>query len=115
MAHCVFGLIFNGRFKRFLIKDDPHFVHIPYYVHLNPLDLKMPEWRRRKIKNPKAALKFLNSYKWSSHLDYLGEKNFPSVTQRELLLEFFGGEKGYEKSLKNWLKKSNVLAGYNQY
>jgi putative transposase len=76
---------------------------LPYYIHLNPLDLIAPEWRKRKTEDYKKAIEFLDSYRWSSHLDYMGQKNFPSVTQRDFLLEIFGGEKGYERQIKSWL------------
>lgn len=98
------GTLFEGRYKSVLVKEHAHFVHLPYYIHLNPLDLMAPEWRERKLNNYKKAIEFLNSYRWSSHLDYLGKKNFPSVTRRELLLKFFDGKKGYERSIEEWLK-----------
>ena len=98
------GALFEGRYKRILVKTDAHFIHLPYYIHFNPLDMEAPEWRERKLKNFGKAIEFLNNYRWSSHLDYLGKKNFPSVTQRGFLLKFFGGEKGYEKNIKEWLK-----------
>lgn len=98
------GTLFEGRFKSVLVKTQPHFIYLPYYIHLNPLDLVAPEWREKKILNWKKALKFLNSYRWSSHLDYTGHKNFPSITKREFLFEFFGNEKDYKKSIENWLK-----------
>jgi len=78
--------------------------NIEFSIHFNPLDLTMPEWRAHSIKNLKEALEYLKTYRWSSHLDYLGVKNFPSLTQRDDLLEFFNGEKGYRKSLPDMLK-----------
>ncbi len=102
------GTLFESRYKAVLIKDYAHFVHIPYYIHLNPLDLITPEWRERKIGNYKKAMEFLNSYRWSSHLDYLGRKNFPAVTQRDFLLEFFGGESEYKRSIQGWLKDLEI-------
>lgn len=98
------GALFQGRYKAVRIVNEAHFIHLPYYIHLNPLDLISPEWRERKMKNHEKAIKFLDNYRWSSHLDYLGKKNFPSVTQREFLLEFFGGPKGYENNIKSWLR-----------
>ncbi len=97
------GTLFEGRYKSVIIKDEAHFIHIPYYIHFNPLDFKFPEWRNRKLKSYKKALKFLESYRWSSHLDYLGKKNFPSITQRDFLSEFFGGPVGYKKNIIQWL------------
>jgi len=98
------GTLFEGRYKRVIIKNEAHFIHLPYYIHLNALDLITPEWRERKLNNFAKAMKFLNSYRWSSHLDYAGEKNFPSVTQRDFLLEFFGGHEQYKRDITEWLK-----------
>ncbi len=98
------GTLFEGRYKNIIVKNEAHFIHLPYYIHLNPLDLKFPEWRSRELKNYKEAIKFLENYRWSSHLDYLGVPNFPSVTQREFLMEFFGDHKEYEQDIHQWLK-----------
>ena len=103
------GTLFEGRYKSILINQDRHFNYLPYYIHLNPLDLVMPEWRSGKIKNYQKAIQFLKNYRWSSHLDYLGNKNFPSVTQRELLLEMSGGSNNYSKGIENWLSELNLV------
>jgi putative transposase len=107
------GSLFEGRYKKVIVKNESHFIHLTYYIHLNPLDLINPEWRKREIKNYSKAVKFLYSYRWSSHLDYLGEKNFPSVTQREFLLDFFDGPKEYELGIKNWLKTLDLKNLYD--
>ena len=49
-------------------------------------------------------MKFIENYRWSSFQDYIGIKNFPSVTQREFLLKFFEGPAQYKKDVANWLK-----------
>jgi putative transposase len=97
-----------SRYKSIIIKNEAHFIHLPYYIHLNPLDLISTGWRERKLTSHKEAWKFLENYRWSSHLDYLGKKNFPSVTQREFLLEFFGGSEKYKKSISGWLKNLDI-------
>lgn len=99
------GALFQGKYKKVLIERDAHFLWIPYYIHFNPLDLKIPKWREKEIQNPKKAADYLQSYRWSSHLDYCGEKNFPSVTQRTFFLELFGGEKKYAQSVNEYLKE----------
>ena len=50
-------------------------------------------------------MKYLENYRWSSFQDYIGKKNFPSVTQREFLLEFFEGSPNYKKDTLKWLKE----------
>lgn len=99
------GALFEGRYKRISIRTDAHFIHLPYYIHLNPLDLTAPGWRNRELKDHNKAMRSLDLYRWSSHLDYAGIKNFPSVTQREFLLKFFGNSDKYKKSIKRWLKE----------
>lgn len=99
------GALFQGKYKFVPIKEDGHFVHLPYYIHLNPLDLKFPEWKDKRIKDRKKAIKFLENYRWSSFLDYIGKKNFPSVTSREFLLDFFSGPGNYKKETLQWLEE----------
>lgn len=98
------GSLFQGTYRAVLIDKESHFYHIPYYIHLNSLDLKFPEWREGKLKNYRGAIEFLENYRWSSHLDYIGKKNFPSVTNRQFLLEVFGGNKVYKKNIRQWLR-----------
>lgn len=102
------GTLFESRYKSIVVKNEAHFIHLPYYIHLNSLDLKFPDWRNGKLRNYKAAIEFLNNYRWSSHLDYLGKNNFPSITQREFLLESFGGHQEYKQSINHWLRDSNL-------
>lgn len=102
------GTLFEGRYKPILVKKEAHFMHLPYYIHCNPLDLITPGWRRRKIKDSLSALRFLESYRWSSHLDYLGQTNFPSVIDTTLFLGFFGGTAGYKNDIEQWLKDMDL-------
>lgn len=60
------GALFEGRYKSILVKNDAHFIYLPYYIHLNPLDLIMPGWRKNKIYDYKKAIQFLENYRWSS-------------------------------------------------
>lgn len=93
------GTLWEGKYKKIQITRDAHFLYIPYYIHLNPLDFAMPEWRDGKVKNASQALKILRAYRWSSHLDYLGVKNFPSVTRRDFLSDILNTRSKYEKEI----------------
>ena len=102
------GALFQGRYKSIAVTNEAYRIYLPYYIHLNPLDLITPEWREHSLKNHEKALGFLNKYRWSSHLDYAGQKNFPSVTQRGLFLKLFSGPQEYKKGLENWLKDLDI-------
>lgn len=95
------GTLWQGKYKRVLVETDAHYMYLPYYIHLNPLDLVMPEWRDGKVHNVKEALAYLREYRWSSHLDYLGKKNFSSVIDKKLMTDVFGSAKRYETELAN--------------
>ncbi len=84
------GVLWQGTFKKILLQRDAHFLHIPFYIHLNPLDVEFPQWRDGKMRNVDKALEFLAQYRWSSYLDYNGTKNFPSILHQELLTDVLG-------------------------
>lgn len=98
------GHLFQGKFKAVLLEQEAHFIHLPHYVHLNPLDLFQPAWRERGVENVAAALDFLKTYRWSSFLDYIGSSNFPSVTEREFLQICVGGAEDFYGASRDWLE-----------
>ena len=98
------GYVFQNRFVAVRIKSERQLIAVFMYVHTNPISLIEPGWKENGIKNVKKVLKFLESYRWSSHLDYLGVKNFPSVTERSFLLEIMNGQQGYKRFFEDWLK-----------
>lgn len=106
------GALFQGKFKAVHVEDQSHLLYLPHYIHLNPLDHFMPEWRDKHIKNFKKALKFLESYRWSSYLDFIKKRNFPSVTQRNFILNLYGHPAtfDYKKDMAEWLKEMDIEA-----
>lgn len=101
------GHLFQGSFKDVYIENDVQLAYLVCYIHSNPLDLWKPNWKEKKLTNfeIKEALKFLEKYRWSSHLDYLSIKNFPSIMERNFLLKFFDGTDDYKKFFIDWLRQ----------
>ncbi len=102
------GPLFQGKFKAVLVKKESHLLYLPHYIHLNPLDLTMPEWRSGQIKNKERALSLLSEYRWSSYADFIGKNNFPSLINRDSMLYFYKHKNNdvikYSDELSEWLK-----------
>ncbi|MFA5971536.1 MAG: hypothetical protein WC780_04210 [Lentimicrobiaceae bacterium] len=79
------------------------------YIHLNPLDYDFKEWRIKKITNTKQAFDYLSNYRWSSLLDYIGKKNFPSIIQKDFLLSRLGNEEKQKKEITGWIESFDQI------
>ena len=98
------GYVFQDRFKDVHITDDNQFKIVTTYIFTNPTSLVEPGWKEKGIKSLKKTRSFLENYKWSSYLDCIGIKNFPSVTDREFLLKIMGKERGCKEAVENWIR-----------
>ncbi|MDP2930414.1 MAG: transposase [bacterium] len=107
------GHVLQNRFNAVHIKTDNQLRTVLIYIHTNSISLIEPEWKMGKTKNLKNTTEFLNNYKWSSHRDYLDINNFPSVTEREFLLEIMGGVEDYQNAIKDWIKHKKEIKGFN--
>ena len=68
------GGLFETNFKSSYVDTDSYLKYIFSYIHLNPVKLIDPEWKKNKIKNIEKTKKFLENYEWSSYQDYYGKK-----------------------------------------
>lgn len=106
------GHVFQNRFNAVPIKTDEQLKIAVAYIHTNPLSLKYPEWKKIRIKDPAEARTFLEKYKWSSYPDLIGIKNFPSVTQRDFIVETMGGSERCKDFIKYWTEYKGELENY---
>lgn len=93
------GRLWQGVYKKIHVTRDAHFLYIPFYIHLNPLDYTHPEWRDGAVQHPKDALRKLREYRWSSLLDYTEAKNFPSIICSNGLAKILGSKKAQERRM----------------
>lgn len=99
------GGLFEGRFKSVHVNTDNQAKYLFSYIHLNPIKIIQKDWKEEGISDVKEALKFLDSYKWSSYYDY------NNITQRseKLILEkddfpaYFLDLKDFNKEILTWL------------
>ncbi|MEK7179517.1 MAG: transposase [Patescibacteria group bacterium] len=95
------GVLWQGTFRKVLIERDSHFMYIPYYIHLNPLDLTHAGWRLGAVHDHKNALESLRTYRWSSYLDYNGIRNFPSILHTSDLRHILGTNKKQNEEIRS--------------
>ena len=78
------GHLFQGRYKAIVIEADEYAQELSRYIHLNPV-------RANMVAKPEE-------YRWSSYLDYVGERKRPEWLERSFVLEKFGkGEDRFRK------------------
>ena len=101
------GVLFQGKYKKIQVTNDTQALQLICYIHSNPLDLWKPNWKEKGLTNSEIpqALNFLEKeYRWSSHLDWWGIKNFPSLINTNFINHFFDNPKEYQDFFTNWLR-----------
>ena len=98
------GYVFQNRFLSVPIKTNEQLKIVFAYIHANPVSLVEPKWKERGIRDINKVMEFIKEYKWSSLSDYLGKRNFSSVTDREFMLETIGGEKACDKFVGDYVE-----------
>lgn len=100
------GVLFQGKYKKVQVVNDAQALQLICYIHANPLDLWKPHWKEKglTVLETQSALRFLEKYRWSSHLDFWGTKNFPSLIDTDSMSRFFKDPKEYREIFINWLK-----------
>jgi putative transposase len=107
------GHLFQDKFKAIHIKNEEQLKTVFAYIHTNPVGILYPDWKEKGIKNFKRAKGIVENYRWSSYLDYLERKNFPSLTSREFLTKIMGGSEGCEEFVNAWLKFQKNLEKFS--
>lgn len=108
------GHLFQSRFHAVHIKTNEQLKTVFVYIHTNGISLIEPKWKELGIKDSKRVIKFLENYKWSSYPDYIGKKNFPSVTERDFILKVMGGKDCCRKFVNSWVKYKKELRDWGR-
>ena len=66
------GPLFTRPFRSEHIGNEPQFMYIFSYVHLNPISILDKTWKEKGLKDKNKAEKFLKEYLFSSYQDFLG-------------------------------------------
>ena len=101
------GSLFGGRFKAKHLNSDEYLKYQFSYIHLNPISIIDSSWKNKKITNNKNAKEFLNLYKYSSYVDYLGNERLEKVIlNKEFFPDYFLNSVGFNLMVDEWINFS---------
>jgi putative transposase len=72
------GPLFTRPFRSEHISNEPQYMYIFSYIHLNPISIIDKNWKENGVKNKSEVGKFLQSYKYSSYFDFLEKDRLES-------------------------------------
>ncbi len=73
------GNLFVKPFRSKHIADDIYFKRVAQYIHLNPVEIFEPQWKKGVVDNTAAIEEKLKKYPYSSLPDYHGSKRLENV------------------------------------
>jgi putative transposase len=98
------GTLFQGPFKSSHIDTEPYFRWIFAYVHLNPVELLRPDWLAQSNPNTVGIKEFINTYKYSSYMDYRQESRPEKAILSTDVPDFLRGQDDLNDMLTNFSK-----------
>ena len=103
------GVLFQGRYKSSLIDNESYFRYIFAYVHLNPIDLIEPNWETSGIQEPRKVKDFMQTYMYSSYMDYsVAPRPASIILSKTDISDFLREAKDLDDLLK-WHSSRTVL------
>lgn len=104
------GSLFQGTFKSEWVDTDTYLKYLFSYTHLNPIKLIDPKWREHGIANREAAKKHLETYIYSSYLDYsldVKKREISEILNKSAFPAYFRSKLSFERHVNDWLDSPN--------
>lgn len=100
------GGLFEGKFKSEYANNDRYLKYLFAYIHLNPIKLIDKNWKEKGIKNLKKTLDFLNSYEYSSYLDYENNNKRPQriLLNKKMFPNYFPSYQEFKNEILEWIE-----------
>ncbi|HPT18396.1 MAG TPA: transposase [Candidatus Paceibacterota bacterium] len=98
------GSLFQGKFKSQHTENDRYLKYLFSYVHLNPVKIIQKDWKEKGIENKQKAISFLESYKYSSYMDYLGVNRLENkILDKKAFPEYFSSSEKIKDEIFDWI------------
>ena len=73
------GPLYQSRYKSVQVQTDEQLNVLFSYVHTNPVELVELRWKEFEVESERNAISFLETYRWSSYRDYIGNPTFSNL------------------------------------
>ena len=104
--HTRSGALFQGKYKASHVIEDRYLKYLISYIHLNPIKLIEPKWKETGIRNKAGAEKFLDTYPYSSFIDFIGQERIEKcIVNLQSLPRYSKNLSTFKASVTEWLHK----------
>ena len=99
------GKLFEGPFLAKHADSDEYLKYLFAYIHLNPVKLIDSHWKENGLSDRDMAWRFIGSYQFSSHRDYMQPTEYAEILQKSAFPEYFeaSGSLKYVSYIDEWL------------
>jgi putative transposase len=103
------GVLFEGKFKARHADSDEYLKYLFSYIHLNPVKLIQSGWKEEGIRNIEGVKQYLNTYQYSSLMDYFGNRNQSRIIDAAKFPEYFKDKMEIDTELLSWLSYRELV------
>lgn len=98
------GALFGGLFKSKLVGvDDNYLIQLFGYIHINPLEIQFPDWEKELSSVSIEMRDFLNSYEYSSYIDYTGGPRIEfNIINPKAFPDYFQNKQSFKNFVENY-------------
>jgi REP-associated tyrosine transposase len=94
LVHRRAGHLFQGRFKNVLVEEDPYFLELVRYIHLNPVRSRLP-----------VTIDTLDTYPWTGHAVLLGKTRLAAQDSSFVLGRFAADLRRARIAYRNFVRE----------
>lgn len=103
------GSLFQGRYKAIHVNNDRYLKYLMAYIHLNPIKIIDSKWKEEGIKDLKKSKAYLESYKYSSYLDYVLDNRIENcILDKNILPKYFEKNSDFRSYVNDLLEYSRL-------
>jgi len=100
------GSLFEGSFRAEHVDNDRYLNYLFAYIHINPIKMIQADWQDSGIRDLGNAQEHLESYAFSSYLDYWKSQDrlYGLVLNKKAFPDYFSTPKEFSDFINDWLE-----------